>query len=351
MNQHPIVIYSKCKPQNADVWEIAERHKVVFFGYPAWRNNCLALLSEDKLSGYSKALFNVFEQPECANQMNESSGYRRAVTGNANIVKEVKPGSYVIVPRLNEGVCKIGKITGPFTVEDRPLWGPEYISLRKAKKLDISEIAYHIGDVSQIWHVESWETVLFPLIPRWISYRLLSRNTFGRIYDIANIGLFAHQRLSQVISNPVQKKIRVNDSEEIEKQLLEIVSPHSLEHLIVDLLQLEHGNSVRWHHVGGSGDCGVDGIGISLDGKVSGVVQCKWFCDNGKWMASILSELASIRQKWPDCKIIGANLLGLDKPIDNLSPGVEFIGRRKIATLIQKHWKVLPLSATLGIFE
>jgi len=32
----PAVIYAKCRPRGVDAWSIAEKHRVVFAGYPLW---------------------------------------------------------------------------------------------------------------------------------------------------------------------------------------------------------------------------------------------------------------------------------------------------------------------------
>src|SRR5207245_200609 len=95
----------------------------------------------------------------------------------------VVPGCFAMIPRPGAGLCYVAKIAAPFQLVDHPGWFDEYLDLRGAQGLDIDDRQSHVGDVVQCWRVEKFVPIPFPLIPRWITYRLLSRNTIGVIND------------------------------------------------------------------------------------------------------------------------------------------------------------------------
>ncbi|WP_425485132.1 restriction endonuclease [Dokdonella fugitiva] len=64
------------------------------------------------------------------------------------------------------------------------------------------------------------------------------------------------------------------DSDEIARRLVDLLSPASFEHLVVDVLRLERPD-LMWLHVGGTGDGGADGIGFRADGTPAAILQCK----------------------------------------------------------------------------
>src|SRR5205085_721411 len=68
------------------------------------------------------------------------------------------------------------------------------------------------------------------------------------------------------------------DRQEIERRLLDTLTPSSFEHLVVSLLQLEHRHET-WSQVGGPGDGGIDDVGAAEDGAVAALLQCKWQYD------------------------------------------------------------------------
>ena len=100
----------------------------------------------------------------------------------------------------------------------------------------------------------------FPLVPRWISYRLLSRNTAGVINLVEGVNADPHARITDLLQNGSDEEQDVTSTSSL---LAEWVSPSIFGHLVVHLLQLEAQNREHWYHVGGSGDGGVDGLAVA----------------------------------------------------------------------------------------
>ena len=75
---------------------------------------------KDAISGFHDALYDIGTDPDCSAHLDKGRGYRAQVTKNATLAREVSIGSYVIVPRLECGVCHIGKIASTFELVDAP---------------------------------------------------------------------------------------------------------------------------------------------------------------------------------------------------------------------------------------
>lgn len=341
----PIVFYSKCRPQGVDAWPIAKDHLVVFIGYPPWRSEKY----KDAVSGFRDALYDIGTDLGCSARLDEDRGYRTQVAKNATLAREVSIGSYVIVPRLECGVCHIGKIASTFELVDAPPWASAYLHLREQVSKDFSPAGNYLADVVQCWRVEAWKERPFPLVPRWISYRLLSRNTAGVIVDIPEYSLNAHERIETLLRDPREAPpvMPVSDRAAIRRALIEWISPSSFEHLLVDLLQLDEKQPIYWHHVGGSGDGGVDGIAVDGEGDVVAVLQCKWhFAGNTQ---GLLTGLDRIRSRWPNCRVIVATLLGPQEVSGSQTGGGEILLLDDIVELVVRHAAKLPLAQSLGI--
>ena len=115
-------------------------------------------------------------------------------------------------------------------------------------------------------------------------------------------------------------------------------------HLVVDLLQLEAPDDIHWHHVGGSGDGGVDGISVDDQGRLRAVLQCKWHSNVQP------DELAQSmrKQSGKGVRTIVAILHGKQGQ-PHSQPGLEFWNRKHIAILVEKHAAHLPIARTFGI--
>lgn len=343
-----VVFYLKCRPQDADVLSLAKQYRRVFVGYPAWKAR-----GQWNRHRVSDAIFDLRSGDWTPTDMDEHCqklGYRRQVSLNRRVAKQVEPGSYVLVPRPGAGLCYIGKISGHFELVDDPKWADEYLELRKAQGLPYEPEERYLGDVVQTWPVEELRPVPFPIIPRWIMYRLLSRNTIGIIED------FDQQSVLQVVEslyNGVYKDdlSPTRDIPEIRRRLVNWITPSSFEHLICDLLQLEHPDW-HWFHIGGSGDGDADGLAIDTNGKVVAAFQCKL---RGKDPYGIGESLRNkLVHEWGtavnNIKVYVAMLVGPARDqADRNAPNVEYWDGNHIAHVLRKHAKKLPLGITLNI--
>lgn len=341
----PVVFYVKCSPQNADAWPIARDHRIVFVGYPPFKDYDSF---KSARTGFKQALYDVAKDPHCARQVKDiGRGARAAITRNATMAALVSPGSFVIVPRPKYGVCYIGDVTESFDVVDEPAWADEYLELRRKQGLPIDPVGDHVADVVQCWTIGTWTECSFGIIPRWITYRLLSRDTSGIIYNLPDLGLLVHPTLSSLHRSTVTPFQSTTDLALVAQRLVHFVAPSAFEHLIVHLLQLESASTIRWHHIGGSGDGGVDGIGMLPDGTVIEIVQCKWHY--GGDLNRLATEALQVRNRWPNSAVVIAVLLGANVQPTSIVDGVRFLLLDDIAVLVKKHWQRLPIAQSLGI--
>jgi hypothetical protein len=172
----------------------------------------------------------------------------------------------------------------------------------------------------------------------------LSRNTAGVIEGLPELGLTPHVRVERLLAAPYE--LRSDDP--LTVKLLEWCSPITFEHLVVQLLQLEAEPGVTWHHIGGTGDGGVDGMALSEDGKsILGVLQCKWTYDGD--VQQLASELADrIRKDWPKSRVVIAVLL-LRAAVPTLPVDCQLLSIDDVSLLIEKHASQLPLARSLGM--
>lgn len=323
-NNQPRVFYVKCKPQKADAIELVLKHNRVFVGYPPW------------IKGKQ---YNRHHVKDCIMDISASNEdwqlalikptYKSQITHNRNLALRVSLGDYVLVPRLDRGIVYIGRINKKFELVDDPHWFDEYLELRKQQKRRIEPPSSHLGDVVQSWSVTKFTEIIYPLIPRWLSYQLLRRNTVGWIK-----GVKAAQIVEQMYYYTWKSDLSsATDSSEFESKLLDWVNPNMFEHLVCSLLQLEFPEHY-WFHTGGSGDCGVDGMALDKAGKICAFVQCK--CKTNEDLDRIASKLKKIATPYwgENIKIIVATLNNTkvkdSKNVDNL-------GRKEIANLMIKH--------------
>src|ERR1041384_6493378 len=120
----------KCRP-GVDLIPLILKHRRVFIGYPAWlegwkwdpRDVRTALLKIDDEQACGLATLD----PEC-----KSRGYKSRITRNQNLLKSIDAGSMVVIPRLNQGLCYIGRISDRFEfVSDPSEWATDFEDLRK----------------------------------------------------------------------------------------------------------------------------------------------------------------------------------------------------------------------------
>lgn len=328
-----VVFFSRCKPQMVDAIEIVLAERRIFIGYPMGR----AGVEYNPRSLRSCTVDLKCDDDEWA-AAHARSDKNRQYNRNRNLVREVGVGSIALVPRPDRGVIYCGRIVSGFELEDSPEWYDRYMAIRGDE--DGSE-NWHAADIGQCWRVDEFKPLPVPRVPAWIRRSLFGRSTYGVI------------RADAVSGNPVEifERLLIDDSfcprewsldvETIKRRLLEDFTPSAFEHLAVSLLQLEHPHEV-WLQVGGSGDGGVDGVGIDENGRVSGLLQCKWqywgeepFAEDSVWKKSgkpLKKYLAVLRH--------GGNA----GPAD-----CEFLDIGRIAELVRKHHARLPQAVSMRV--
>ena len=130
--------------------------------------------------------------------------------------------------------------------------------------------------------------------------------------------------------------------EVIKKRLVDALNnPCAFENLVVELLQLENPGEI-WHHTGGSGDGGIDGVGSNEAGEVVGLMQAKYYAKRAPELGSLTTVGGPLRcytavflPENPEGPTDGSRLLCLDW----------------ITSAVQRHWRRLPLALTMRIGE
>lgn len=166
-----------------------------------------------------------------------------------------------------------------------------------------------------------------PRMPAWIRRSLFGRSTYGIIHPDPIMG-DPYDALCNILSNDgIDSRTWTLKLDSIEKRLLNDLTPSAFEHLVVSLFQLERPQEV-WIQVGGSGDGGVDGIGASQDGQVTGLLQCEW----QYWGGDPFPE----NPIWNGSQAFRRYLAALRYPDDAEPPNCTFLDRQKIAELVAK---------------
>ena len=244
-----------------------------------------------------------------------------------------------MVPRPIRGVIYCGRVISKFELVDDPPWYERYMRLRGDED---DETRWHAADIAQCWRIDEFQPIPIPRIPAWIRRSLFGRSTYGVIHPNSMLGDPYDAISSILLTDKFEVRTWTLDVPTIERRLLTYLTPSTFEHLVVSLLQLEHPNEV-WTQVGGSGDGGIDGVGASQDGQVTGLLQCKWqywgedpFPTDPSWRAGdnpFRRYLAALR--YPDEGLV--------------HPHLELLNRPKIAQLVAKHHHRLPEALSLRI--
>ena len=345
--ESPKVFYTKCRPQGCDALELALSINRVFIGYPLHKIEIDESEHVDRTYGFKDVVINISdsEYKSISNYSKKKHGYKSQSSKHHNLANQIKIGSIVLIPRIEKGICYAGRVNSEFELIDNPEWLNYYYKLRKDQGLEYSGL-HHATDVIQTWSVEKWQEISFPAIPRWISYRLFSRNTAGIIHDLKKPKISAHSVLDEIIDLPKEKQYkRIQNTTDIYESLLNWTTPRSFEPLMISLLQCEAEEGESWYLVGGSGDGGVDGIAVNDHGKMIKALQCKLF--NSKSTKQLANEMKSKVANNSEC--IVAVLAGNNESID--IEGVEVMGIDKIVDLIGKHQNQLPIAQTLNILD
>ncbi len=332
-----IVFFSRCRPQNADAIDLVLREQRVFIGWPAWRPGKKLRKGHLRDAVVDLASCSDEEWSRLCADRRFGEGCRRQFTQNRNFVRSVGIGSIALVPRPERGYVYVGRVEASLELFDDPPWGGQYLQFREECGLPTDGEIYHLADVAQCWKVDHFRKIPFSAIPAWIRRSFFGRSTYGRIPNLDELNLSSYEWMDRLLDS----KVRVRDGwtqaiREAETRLISQISPNAFEHLCVALLQLENPTET-WIHVGGSGDGGVDGIGLDKDVQLTGRLQCKW-AYSGTYEPPIGKSVP---------KQILASLIhrqDVQPPKD-----YEFWSRRRIAELVIKHADRLPVAISLHI--
>lgn len=325
------VFLSRNKPQNSDAVDICLKYNRTFIGHPALRKG-YSNLSEDMID-----LRLERDELEKKRKKLDENCSQKQITTNWNLVHEIEQccSCITLIPRPERGLVYAGRVKKFFFHGD-PAWAKDYLELRKEQGLEIDNCISHVADVAQGWKVDKWRKVPFSFYPAWIRKSFFGRSTVARIHPDPVFGN-PHDVLDQLIDNLQQPSPGwTTNISEIEQRLVSDIGPNEFEHLVVDLLQLEQPDRI-WRHVGGSGDGGVDGMGLGSNGDLCAILQCKW---NGG---------SSKKPEHCQGEYYFASLLVEQPHTDDSS--VHIWNRRKIAELVKKHAQRLPrtLSMRIGV--
>lgn len=344
-----IAFYVKCRPQNADAIDLVKKVKRVFIGYPAWRKNWSWNAKDVK-----RALIDIsISEPDWDHKLidKKQSASIRQINTNRNLVRDISEGSMVAIPRPGEGICWLARTTGTFELVNEIPWADYYLQLREDQELDsaIEDAPLYLADVVQSWPVTQLRKVPFPTIPGWIVYRLLSRNTIGRIYDRPDDARRAVDVLDELYRRVYVYDFHPTSSvSKIKQRLLEWLSPASFEHLVVSVLQLDQPH-LKWIHTGGSGDGGTDGIALdTVENRISAVVQCKWVYNGDPVTLGETLHKQIVKEWGQECQVYVATLYQRGA-ISNSTQNITHLDADFFAERLCKYRKNHPMAHSLSV--
>lgn len=271
---------------------------------------------------------------EAHGKSNKSLQYNQ----NRNLIARVILGSIAMVPRPSTGLIYCGRVTSRFELVDAPEWYEAYMRLRGDED---SEKSWHAADVAQGWRVDEFRPIPLPRIPVWIRRSLFGRSTYGVIKPDEVVGDPFDVVSKAIESDGIDTREWTLDPIAIEQRLISDISPLAFEHLVVSLIQLENRYEV-WSQVGGSGDGGIDGVGAGSDGRVTGLLQCKWQYWGGNTFPSDPGWSQGTQE-------IRKYLAALRYDGSSLPQDCIFLDRKEITRLITKHHALLPEAVSMRI--
>jgi len=322
------------------------KHRRVFIGYPAWlegwesqwdpRDVGKALLKIDDEQASELA---TLDPAECG-----PPGYGSRITRNRNLAKSIDEGSMVVIPRLNEGVCYIGRISGRFEfVNDPSEWAADFEHLRR--QVGLPEDTYQLAEVVQSWPVkDGFRAIRFPLMPKWLF--LLKRDAIGTIPDRPDGQKKAIDVLERLYEGRYEYDFSPTEEiARIEARLMEWVGDRQFEQLVIEILQSQFPDQ-RWWHTGGPGDGGADGIATDASGSIVATLQCKWFYSGP--IAELARRLQPKDSSMPSVRTYVATLYdtGQLAPHD---PNVTYLFRAFLAEMLLIHRHKIPFARTIGL--
>ena len=335
----PIVFFSRCKPNGSDAIDVALENNRVFIGYPLLRSD----VTYDPLNLQSCVANPSGPDEDWRSAHVAARKKRPEYNRNRNLVKSVVPGSIALVPRPSGGVIFCGVVEGGFRLENAPPWSTRYLDIRRKQKLAVDSDHPHAADVAQCWMVDRLRPIPVTRLPPWIRRSLFGRSTYGVIRKLEEMEDEPYDTIQRILGSagfqPVPWTV---DRAEIERRLLDNLTPSSFEHLVVSLLQLEHRHET-WSQVGGPGDGGIDGVGAAHDGAVAALLQCKWQYDGQETFPNTSNWISA---GVPFRRYLAALLYPKNfRPVN----GIEFLDRSKVADLMIRHHARLPEAIAMRV--
>jgi len=316
------------------MFDVALEYGYAFLGYPAIAK------SVRETASTLRELVTTFdaENPEWEAYEKDKPAKARKTQEHRKKYRDLVEGeSLLLMPHLAEGRVYVGTYAG-FTFHETPTWEKKFkrryhSAVPKDERVpDLIALA----SVCQTLNVDSWDPIPFVNVPAWIRAKCFGRSSAMWIRSMK--GRSATEELEGMrIGETFRPTCWTSDVSEVGKRLLDMITPEPFEHLMVALLQLEHSEQT-WLQVGGSGDGGVDGIGYNPDGRVSGLLQCKWQYDGTPVEAEQSSESPLHLAYLVEPKTARAEA-------DNIT----FYDRKRIAALVIKHADKLPMAITLKV--
>jgi len=281
-----IVFFIRNKPQDADIIELNLKLKRVFIGYPPFKKGISFCETQIK-----SCIYDISKDSFSKEDIINPNFFRAGISKQINLVKEAKPGSFVIIPRPEKGIYYVGKVRA-FELVDNPTWINDYKQIRLKQGLNWDEPSeghqYHVGDIVQSWIVEEFKEISPFKFPAWIRHSLFGRSTIGRIQN-----LDSNNQVLEIISKLFLGEELDMVTKSTKDKLLYFLSPETFEHFMCNLLLLENKEKNQvWIHIGGSGDGGIDCIGFDKESRNTvGIAQCKLKKQSVKEMRKLLEDL------------------------------------------------------------
>lgn len=347
-NHEPIAFFSRAKPQGADVVDLCRKYRRSFIGYPLFKEGIEASHKNLKQSIIDPSLENDEEWINRLKTVKRTNEFSR----NKNFIAQVTKGSICLIPRPEQGVVYISIIKSAFQIEQNHELIEEYLTHRKDPKffkvndgnLTPEETRSYAANVAQGWETGDYKKVSLALIPGWLRKSMYGRSTYSTFKDHP---LDPKQKaidvLKQLYESPIGRNVKTtSDLLEIKNRLVDSLTAHSFEHLIVSLLQLENQKTEFWHHTGGPGDGGIDGYGCDSDGNMTGLMQAKYYTNKLPELNYLVKNEIHINRY--AAVLISSKTL---KPSDT----TKLLDLNWVAETLWKHRNHIPLAKTLKIGE
>ena len=322
----------------------------ITLGYVAWNEEAVGDFSDEKITG--KALSELFFLPSEAEKQDKlfkckPKGARDTIKQNANL--QSKTSGFVIIPRPKQGMFYVGKINGAFQKFEDECYVfdekeckqiDELVKLegqqnQKQVRLDLNAALIQGWPLEEIGGEGFLRPVRLYETPAMLRKIMAARRSHGHV----NIDKDALPRFNKWLKDVFENKPRDVPKTQLEQLQFDLTTT-SFEHVCVELLSCRDPN-IKWMHVGGAGDGGIDGAGFN-NGQLVRVLQCKY--ESNAKLKTLEKELREEIGKDP--KIIFATLWDSGKwaeeaKKDNFD-NCEILGPAKIKSLARKYQGRIP---------